>query len=136
MVGDTGESDRAQLDLALASAATLLSQTYDVPTELEPPIVQLDIVQTCETIAKLGSPPLRFNVARDLATAGYEVKDLKALLRSLLPSDSDGSDQSLEKLRQELIRRGPTVNWPGYPPGHERGRGDPVPPDKRTRDSS
>ena len=136
MAGELTEEERAQLDHALVSAATLLSQTYEVETQLIPPIEQLDIAQTAETIARLGSPPLRVNMARDLATAGYDVEALKPLLRSILPPDSDGSDQSLDELRQELVRRGPTVSWPGYPPGHERGRGDPSPPDEPTRDPS
>lgn len=129
MVGEMGEEERAQLDLALVSAATLLNQKYHVPTELEPPITQLDIMDTSSAIAKLGSPPLRVNVARDLATAGYKVEELKPLLLSILPSDSDGSDQSLEELRQELVRLGPTVEWPDFPPGRPREPSDP-PPDE------
>ena len=134
MVGDIGEDERAQLDLALVSAATLLSQTYHVETQLVPPIEQLAITPTCTVIAKLGSPPLRVNVARDLATAGYDVEALRPLLRSILPSDSDGSDQSLEELREQLVRLGPTVRWPDFPPGRSPEPADPRPPDESTQD--
>ena len=129
MVGDIGEEERAQLDLALVSAAALINQTYHVPTELEPPIERLDIAQTSAVIAKLGSPPLRVNVARDLATAGYEVADLEPLLLSILPSDSDGSSQSLQELLALLLDLGPTVEWPDFPPGRPREPSDP-PPDE------
>ena len=134
MVGDIGEEERAQLDLALVSAATLLSQKYDVETELVPPIEQFDLAQTCAAIAKLASPPLRVNVARDLAAAGYDVEELKPLLRSILPSDSDGSDGSLEELRAQLVRLGPTIDWPDFPPGRPREPSDPSRPDEPTPD--
>jgi hypothetical protein len=129
VVGEMGDDERAQLDHALVSAATLLSQTYEVETQLIPPIDQLDITQTAETIAKLGSPPLRVNVARDLAIAGYDVEALKPLLQSILPSDGDGSDQSLEELLAQLVDLGPTAEWPDFPPGRPREPTDP-PPDE------
>jgi hypothetical protein len=129
VVGHSGEEERAQLDHALVSAATLLSQTYQVETELIPPIEQLDIAQTSAAIARLGSPPLRLNVARDLATAGYKVEELEPLLRSILPPDSDGSDQSLQELLAQLLDLGPTVEWPDFPPGRPREPSDP-PPDE------
>jgi hypothetical protein len=129
VAGELSEEERAQLDHALVSAATLLSQTYEVETQLIPPIEQLDIAQTAETIARLGSPPLRVNMARDLATAGYKIEEMEPLLRSILPSDSDGNDQSLQELLAQLLDLGPTVEWPDFPPGRPREPSDP-PPDE------
>ena len=105
------------LDLALVSAAHLVAEKLGVKTALVPPAGVLDIQAASEVIAKMGSPPLRVSVARDLASAGFDVIDMKPLLASTLPAGTAVSDEGLDKRRAELARRGPTVSWPGFPSG-------------------
>ena len=117
-----GGDEYGQLDHALVSAAILISQKYHIDTALETPPELLSVVETSAVIARFGSPPLRMSVARDLATAGFTVADLRPLLASTLPPDIVATDEALTSRRNELVQLGSTVeNWPDFPPGEPTG---------------
>jgi hypothetical protein len=116
VIGDGGGHELTELDLALVWAAILISEKYHVETALARPAETLDIARICTIIAELGSAPLRVNVARDLATAGFSDEDLRPLLRSTLPDEIQETDRNLADHRNELVKLGSTVSWPDFPP--------------------
>jgi len=110
------ETDLGELELALVSAAIRLSESYDVDTSLASPGTLQSIQDAVAVIARLGSPPLRVSVARDLVAADFDIDQLWPLLESTLGTGIEVTRASLEDWRDELRDAGPTVSWPGFPP--------------------
>jgi len=102
------------LDAALVAAAVLIGRKRGVKTALVSADDALDIEHVSQVIADRGSPPLRYSVARDLAAAGFTVRELRPLLTATIPDGADVTDLGLTEQLATLKKLGPTVDWQSF----------------------